>query len=146
MGTEPSRPFPKEIPHGGWSELKATCRRRAFHLDRIRGSDDGDSRQPGCALGAGGDPQQRSGRGRRSRRADLRPHHLGLGSADPRRSGRTYGPRPACGQCSGSRPGNLPLGDKRRPADRLVPRSAAVGVPDDHSRRRDHLPAHGQLD
>src|SRR4051812_14512103 len=51
--TEPSRPFPKEIPYGGWSRLEATCRRRTFHLDRVRGSDDGDPRQPGCALGTG---------------------------------------------------------------------------------------------
>ena len=45
----------------------------------------------------------------------------------------------------GSRPGNLPLGDQRRHADRLVLGRTAMGLPDDHSRRRDHLPAHGQL-
>jgi uncharacterized protein (DUF983 family) len=36
MNAEPSRPSQKEIPHGGWSALKATCRRRTFYLDRIR--------------------------------------------------------------------------------------------------------------
>jgi hypothetical protein len=38
------------------------------------------------------------------------------------------------------------IGLQRRSAGRLVPGSAAVGIPDDHPRRRDHLPANRQLD
>jgi hypothetical protein len=72
-------------------------------------------------------------------------HHLGLGAPDPRLDHGADRPRIARRQLRRAMGGGPVRHRQRDRSDRLVPRRSVVGVPDDHPRRRDHLPAHRAL-